>query len=468
MTSNGPENLESDASLSKSTEGSGKHSLGTTDDDPVPWVQAVLPVVFTAGMDYFGLGLITPILPFKIAALGASEAWIGWITTAQYLGVLFGGITLGRVADLYSRKLAIQIACAGDIIFFTLTGFCPTVETLLVCRLLAGFFTPLTPSISWVIDSGKGNMKNTTNMMAVWAFSMCMAIMMGNVVGGLLTAERWAIAHSISGGLALLGFVVITIAPSPPRPNATDKPRGVDKILRAPEYVALMASNAVVGCHFTGCMIAAAIILAYQLGLTSFQVSLYYFSMAGSHGIINFVLLPASTKYFGTPIVAMKLILFTSMASCLLLCFDFAYENVLVCCTLLTVCTGTIPIFMTAANIFCSQYADRHTTNARSVVIGMSRFAFNVGQVIGPIVAATSLSYGSNSVFWALSFVLGVTSFFTWLYFHRVAFPLHDDASDKEILGEAGGGRYPSEENKANFDEGTELTKMTVATEMVV
>ena len=123
---------------------------------------AVLPAVFSGGCDYYGLGLISPLLPYFIeGTLDAEKAWIGYITTAQYIGVLLGSLTWGRVADRIGIKKAIQIALAGDVVFFLLTGFCYDVVTLAICRLLAGFFTPLVASISWVITSSRGDPAGT-------------------------------------------------------------------------------------------------------------------------------------------------------------------------------------------------------------------------------------------------------------------------------------------------------------------
>ena len=59
------------------------------------------------------------------------------------------------------------------------------------------------------------------------------------------------------------------------------------------------------------------------------------------------------------------------------------------------------------ANIYSGQYADRYSKNARSVVLGISRLAFNVGQVIGPVIATSCIQYGGeNYYFYAGSAVV--------------------------------------------------------------
>jgi len=159
----------------------------------VPFSVAVLPAVLSGGADYFGLGVIGPILPYYVSAMGEDESWVGYITSAQFAGVLVGAIVLARFADVYGSKRTIMLTLAADVVFFALTGFCEGAVLLAVCRTLCGFFTPLVSSISWVISSSDvrpSATKNTVGFnMGVWAFSMSAAYMLGSVLGGSLGPE---------------------------------------------------------------------------------------------------------------------------------------------------------------------------------------------------------------------------------------------------------------------------------------
>jgi MFS family permease len=116
----------------------------------------------------------------------------------------------------------------------------------------------------------------------------------------------------------------------------------------------------------------------------------------------------------------MKVSAAVSILAMVLLCFDWAYENGLTLCyILLVVASAMIPVFMTVANIYSGQYADRYSKNARSVVLGISRLAFNVGQVIGPVIATSCIQYGGeNYYFYAGSAVVFTAVFVNWLVQH--------------------------------------------------
>ena len=297
----------------------------------VNFVSAVLPAIFSGGCDYYGLGMISPLLPYYIeSTLNADRAWVGYITTAQYIGVLLGSITWGRIADRFGIKRAIQIALLGDVVFFLLTGFCEDVITLALCRLLAGFFTPLVASISWVITSSRGDPGITAKNMGAWAFAMTVGFMIGSVVGGLLGTENWIAAHASASGLALVGFVAITMSTEPKKAGqvegASNEPEGMDVILKAPEYLALLCTNFYVGLIFTGGVIAASLILAYRMGASPIEVAMYFCFSALLHSGMNFYIIPWGVKKFGSPFPAMKATLFFVMLCNFFMFFDFAYR----------------------------------------------------------------------------------------------------------------------------------------------
>ena len=407
-------------------------------DEPLPFMQAVFPMILSAGMDYFGLGMMIPLLPFIVKDLGGGSADVGYVLFAQYLGVTVGSLTMGRIADVISRKFAIQLACTGDIVFFLLTGFAPTIELLIACRVLAGIFTPLVPSISWVIDAGKGNGHIIAKNMGIWSFTMSMTIMGGSVVGGLLGENNWILANSLCAALAFVALVVVSMTPPPPRMNASEKPQGLEIVTKQPEYISLMLMNVGLGVSMTGSIIAASIILAYQLESTAIQIAMFFVGVAVLHSFLNITLLPNSIKWFSSTIPAMSLVLALSVMASIILCFDFAYSSLVVVCILMTLTTAKVPTGMTAANILSGQYADKYTKSAKSQVLGISRLAFNVGQVLGPLLATMSINFGGNVAYFGITMALDLGTILTWMCFHSLA-SWRDEREEQAEQGDDGG-----------------------------
>lgn len=189
---------------------------------------------------------------------------------------------------------------------------------------------------------------------------MSFAFMMGTVVGGVLGSKNWVIAHSLTSFMALIALVMVTRANPPPRRHATAQPEGVDRVLQASEYWGLIGMNIFIGTTFTGGIIAATLILVYQKGAKSWQVALFFACSAIFHALESFILLPATIKRFGNPFPAMSLTMGLSVIMRILLCFNFAYSDIVLLSVYLTAASAVVPIFMTATNIMSGQYANRY------------------------------------------------------------------------------------------------------------
>jgi MFS family permease len=388
----------------------------------IPFYVSALPAIVTAGADYFGLGSITPILPYYVQSMSAENEWVGYITTAQFLGVLIGGLCLGRLADVWGLKKTILLIMAGNTIFFALTSYCSTPQLLLACRFVCGFFTPLVSTISWILnasDQRPGATKNTVGFnIGVWGFMMSASYMFGSAWAGIMGPTRWKVVHLVCGALCLCSGLYMACIKAPPRADKLLKPEGLDVILKQREFLGLMLVNLAIGSTWTGGTVAVSIVLQTQLQATPGQLALYFVVVAALHGCVNFAVLPWSIKRFGGPWEAMAGAVVVASASSILLCFNFAYKDLVSLCVMLGVSTLSTPVVLTSCSIMAGAYAAKYTTNARSIVIGISRFGFNVGQVIGPIIAVGLLKISNSAQFAGMTLFVSLC-WVLWYFLHH-------------------------------------------------
>ena len=398
-----------------------KGSSGENDDDtspPTP-LRGAMPGIMAGAADYFGLGLISPLLPYWLEDKGEPETYVGYIQTAQYLGVIVGSIVLGRLCDLYGRKPTMLLALSGDVVFFMSTGFCPNANWLMVNRFVAGMFTPLVISIAWVNDVGRGDLKATGKMMSAWAVCMSTSFMAGGLVGGALGSERWVFGHALCSFMALVAFIYITHIPEPPRADAQVKPEGLDRVLKSREYRAICGVQFMVGLTFTGTIVISTLITAVILELSSLETACVFASVALFHLLENLVLMPMVINRFGNSLPAMDVSVVTSAVFYALLSFEFAYESVFLS-TFFVVCASSIvPVIMTSNNIIAASYATRYSKNAKGTALGISRLCFNVGQMLGPVVAVVLYDVDVR-VFFVTFIGLTLISYCPWRYLHHV------------------------------------------------
>ena len=74
--------------------------------------------------DYFGLGVIVPLLPrWCRRVAGVSDQWVGFILTGQYFAVVLGQLVVGVAADRLGRHRTMAAVMAG--VSLVLAGLIP-------------------------------------------------------------------------------------------------------------------------------------------------------------------------------------------------------------------------------------------------------------------------------------------------------------------------------------------------------
>lgn len=140
--------------------------------------------ILSCWVDYAGLAVLQPALPFYLAELGSDVdvvMWNGIILTGQFIAVVFGNIFWGRVVDKISSRNTLLLTMAGDAITFFITAFVREPWLLLVVRVFAGFSTPLTGALIFIFERAKSPMHA---LKGVSLFTL--AVTFGYLTGGIL------------------------------------------------------------------------------------------------------------------------------------------------------------------------------------------------------------------------------------------------------------------------------------------
>jgi putative MFS transporter len=99
--------------------------------------------------DAAGVMLLSFVLPYVIKEWNLTSTQGATIASATFLGMLFGALSVGFVADLLGRKVSNLFFFIVTITFTFLSGFSSSFETLLVLRGLSGFgYGGLMPSFN--------------------------------------------------------------------------------------------------------------------------------------------------------------------------------------------------------------------------------------------------------------------------------------------------------------------------------
>ena len=97
-------------------------------------------VYFSVFLDFMGLSVIQPILPFYADKFGASSSELGALYSAYSAMTLLATFGMGLGADKFGRRPMIMFSLFGTMTGSLLTGLAQNYAQLLACRFITGAF----------------------------------------------------------------------------------------------------------------------------------------------------------------------------------------------------------------------------------------------------------------------------------------------------------------------------------------
>lgn len=147
-------------------------------------------IVFTILIDSIGFGIIIPVLPKLVMALGkvdlATATRIGGGMAAVYAVTQFlCGPLMGNLGDRFGRRRVLLLAMGGFMVDYLLMGFAPTLAWLFAGRLIAGIFgASFGPATAALADITPPEQRAKRFGMVGAAFGL--GFIIGPAIGGLL------------------------------------------------------------------------------------------------------------------------------------------------------------------------------------------------------------------------------------------------------------------------------------------
>ena len=179
---------------------------------------AALGFIFiTIFIDVLGLGVIIPVLPKLLMALGhidnnTASRYNGWLTTVYAVMQLIFAAILGNLSDRYGRRPVLLISLFGFSIDYMFMAFAPTIGWLFVGRTIAGISGASTSTATaYIADVSTGDQR-AANFGLVGA-ATGIGFIIGIGLGGYLGAINIKIPFMAAAGFALCnalyGFFVL-------------------------------------------------------------------------------------------------------------------------------------------------------------------------------------------------------------------------------------------------------------------
>jgi len=175
----------------------------------------ILIVLFSVFLDYLGMSLIQPILPFYAEAFNATATELGALYSSYAAMGLIASLGMGVFSDRYGRKPAILFSLFGTMAGYLCLGLAQNYGQLLAFRFLTGIFGGSAPVASAVIADLVPKREHSKYMASIGAV-ITLSFIVGPALGSGLSVLREGIdglriPFYASSGLGAAGLIVALV-----------------------------------------------------------------------------------------------------------------------------------------------------------------------------------------------------------------------------------------------------------------
>ena len=373
---------------------------------------AVLSFVMIVVM--LGFGMVIPIFPFYIEALGVGGSELGLLVAVSSFMEFICAPVWGAVSDRVGRKPILLLGLTGYFLAMLFTGFVKGYWMLLMIRAVTGVLSSATLPTSMAYVSDVTSEDDRANGIGILGSAMGLGVIIGPGLGGLLGGESLTLPFFVSAALSLVAVLLVFLIV----PESHPKQSQSHNIKLQSPLQGLY--NALTGSF--GVLFLLAFLLSF--GLTNFE------SIFGLY---------ASQKYgYGTErvgVILMVVGITTTLGKGLLtgpFTKWFGENNVIrgsllagSLCFLLLLLVNTYPLILLATALFILSKTllrpsilsviSKNTNMGQGVILGLSNSFMSLGRIIGPIWAGYvfdlnyNYPYMSGSAILFIGFLISLT-----------------------------------------------------------
>lgn len=164
-------------------------------------------------------------MPRIVSDLGGSQSSYTWVVTATLLAQTVSTPLWGKFADLFGRKLLVQIALVITVLSAAAAGFSQDIGTLIACRAVQGLGAGGLMALSTILIADIVSPRERGRYMGLMGGVMAVSQVGGPLLGGVLTDSigwRWNFFVGIPFAVAAILVLQKTLH-LPPRPRRVAK-----------------------------------------------------------------------------------------------------------------------------------------------------------------------------------------------------------------------------------------------------
>ena len=174
-------------------------------------VQALAGMMLAMFTAFLSATIVSNALPTIITDLHGSQNQYTWVVTATLLASTASTPIWGKLSDLFSKKLLVQIAIVIYIGGSVLAGFSASVETLIAWRAVQGLGLGALQSLVIIVMAAMISPRERGRYTGPIAAVMSLATVAGPLIGGVIvdSALGWRWCFWVGAPVAVVALVVV-------------------------------------------------------------------------------------------------------------------------------------------------------------------------------------------------------------------------------------------------------------------
>jgi EmrB/QacA subfamily drug resistance transporter len=154
-------------------------------------VQALSGLMLGMFVSSLASTVVANALPRIIADLNGSQSVYTWIVTTELLAMTATVPLWGKMADLYSKKLLIQLSLGLFVAGSLIAGLTPNVEVLLVSRIIQGVGAGGMTALAMIVMAAMIPPRELGRYSGMFGAVFGVATIAGPLIGGVLVDTSW-------------------------------------------------------------------------------------------------------------------------------------------------------------------------------------------------------------------------------------------------------------------------------------
>src|SRR5512147_188191 len=164
---------------------------------------------FTMLVVMLGYSMAMPLLPFYIERFGVGGTELGWLMSTYSMMQLICAPIWGMVSDRYGRKPILAIGVLGYTITLFLFGLAQSFVMLFIARSLSGILSSATMPTAMAYIGENTEQKEKSKGMGQLGAMVGVGVILGPLLGGLLSTESLSLPFFIGSALAFLALLLV-------------------------------------------------------------------------------------------------------------------------------------------------------------------------------------------------------------------------------------------------------------------